>query len=305
MQTAPVTLHITLGHILFATDFSDVSRAALPFALQLARWYGGKIFVTRIVPYEPYLSVPLEPIPVDLDMSWNREKQGLAEFVSGGTFGDVAHEEILQRGELGDAISELIETKRIDVAVVGTHGRHGLKKLVLGSAAEKIYRQAACPVLTVGPEAAQCCSQRWQLRQILFPTDFSPTSLHALPYALSLAAENQARLIFLHAVPLVAREYPVVPPEYKESVELNLRHRLEPLIPAEPWYQSEFMVNFDFPASAIAHVAQERKVDLIVMGVGKPAIAALKSHQPWSIASDVVGVAPCPVLTVRQEAVVG
>lgn len=302
MQTAPVTFRIALSNILFTTDFSDVSRAALPFALELARWYGGKIFLTRIVPYEPYLSVPLEPIPADLDMPWNREKQNLAEFVSWAAFGGVAHEEILQRGELGEAVSDLIENRRIDVAVVGTHGRHGLKKLMLGSAAEKIYRQAACPVLTVGPEAAQCCGERWQIRQILFPTDFSQTSLHALPYALSLAEENQATLIFLHAMPLVAREHPVVSPDYKESVEMNLRHRLEPFVPAEPWYQSEFMVKFDFPAPAIAQAARQRKIDLIVMGVSKPAVAALKSHQPWSIASDVVGAAPCPVLTVRQLA---
>jgi len=200
MQTAPVTSRITLSNVLFATDFSDVSRAALPFALELARWYGGKIFVARVVPYEPYLSVPLEPIPVDLDMSWNREKQNMAEFVSNASFGDIAHEEILQRGELGEAISDLITTKRIDVAVVGTHGRHGLKKFVLGSAAEKIYRQAACPVLTIGPEAAECCAERWELKQILFPTDFSETALHALPYALSLAEEKQATLIFLHAI---------------------------------------------------------------------------------------------------------
>ena len=301
MQTAAVTLRIALSNILVATDFSDVSRAALPFALELARWYGGKIFVTRIVPYEPYLSVPLEPIPVDLDMSWNREKQSLAEFASADIFGDVDHEEILQRGELGEGISDLIEKKRIDVAVVGSHGRHGVKKLVLGSGAETIYRQAACPVLTVGPEAAQCCGERWQLRQILFPTDFSQTSLHALPYAVSLAEENQATLIFLHAAPLVPGEYPAVPFGYKESMELHVRKRLEPLIPAEPWYQPEFLVNFDFPAPAITRVAKERKIDLIVMGVGKPAVAALKSHLPWSIASDVVGAAPCPVLTVRQE----
>lgn len=293
MQTAPVTSRITLSNVLFATDFSDVSRAALPFALELARWYGGKIFVTRVVPYEPYLSVPLEPIPVDLDMSWNREKQNMAEFVSNVSFGDIVHEEILQRGELGEAISDLITTKRIDVAVVGTHGRQGLKKLVLGSAAEKIYRQAACPVLTIGPEAAECCAERWQLKQILFPTDFSETALHALPYALSLAEENQATLIFLHAIPLV-------PQEYKESVELGARKRMEGLMPAEPWCRPDFLVTFDFPGPGITQVARERKVDLIVMGVGTPAVTALKAHLPWSVASDVVGAAPCPVLTVRQ-----
>lgn len=293
MQSAPVTSRITLSNVLFATDFSEVSRAALPYALALARWYGGKIFVTRIVAYEPYLSVPLEPIPVDLDLSWNREKQNMAEFISAASFGDVAHEEILQRGELGEAISDLIERKRIDVAVVGTHGHHGLKKLVLGSAAEKIYRQASCPVLTVGPEAATRGGSAWELKQILFPTDFSDTALHALPYALSLAEENQATLILLHAIPLV-------PQEHKGSVELGARKRLENLMPTEPWSRSEFVVTFDFPAPAITHIARERQVDLIVMGVGKVAVAALKSHVPWSIASDVVGAAPCPVLTVRQ-----
>lgn len=293
MQTAPVASRITLRNILFATDFSDVSRSALPYALELARCYGGKIFVTRVVPYEPYLSVPLEPIPVDLDMSWNREKQNMAEFVSSASFGGITHEEILQRGELGEAISDLIERKQIDVAVVGTHGRHGFKKFVLGSAAEKIYRQAPCPVLTVGPEAAACCGQRWELKQILFPTDFSDTALHALPYALSLAEENQATLIFLHAIPLV-------PHEHRELVEIGARKRLENLMPAEPWCRPDFLVTFDFPATGITQVARERKADLIVMGVGKPAVATLKAHVPWSIASDVVGAAPCPVLTVRR-----
>jgi nucleotide-binding universal stress UspA family protein len=292
MQTAPVTSRITLSKILFATDFSDVSKAALPYAVELARSYGGKIFVARIVPYEPYLSVPLEPIPVDLDRSWNREKQSMAEFVSTASFGEIAHEEILQRGELGEAISDLVQRKQIDVAVVGTHGRHGLKKFVLGSAAEKIYRQAPCPVLTVGPQAAPCCGQRWQIRQILFATDFSETAHHALPYALSLAEENQATLILLHAIPLV-------PHEHKVLIENGAHKRLENLLPANSACRTDFLVTFDFPAPGITQVARERDVDLIVMGVGKPAVAALKAHAPWSTASEVVGAAPCPVLTVR------
>ncbi|HTZ96547.1 MAG TPA: universal stress protein [Terriglobales bacterium] len=293
MQTAPVISHIALSNILFATDFSGASKAALPFALALGRAYEGKIFVTRIVPYEPYLSVPLEPIPADLDMSWDRERQNMAAFVSAANFGDVAHQEILQRGELGEAISDLIVRKRIDVVVVGTHGRHGLKKFVLGSAAEKIYRQAACPVLTVGPEAAACCGRPWELKQILFATDFSDAALHGLPYALSLAEENQAKLIFFHAIPLV-------PHEHKAVVEMAARKRLENLMPAESWCRPDYLVVFDFPAPAITQVAREHNVDLIVMGVGKPAVAALQSHLPWSVASDVVSTAPCPVLITRQ-----
>jgi len=176
--------------------------------------------------------------------------------------------------------------------VAGTHGRHGLKKLVLGSAAERIYRQAHCPVLTIGPEAVESGRASWELKQILFATDFSKASLHALPYALSLAEENQANLIFLNVVPLV-------PYQYKEAVEASTRKKLEGLMPAEPWCSSESLVSYDFPAQGILQVARERNADLIVLGVRKPGAATLTSHLPWSTASDVVNAAPCPVLTVR------
>ena len=291
--TAPVTTRIAIRNILFATDFSEVSKAALPYATDLARWYGSKIFVTHVVPYEPYLSVPLEPIPVDMDLFWNREKQWMEAFVNKASFGEVQHEEVLQRGELWHAIAGVIEKKKIDLVVAGTHGRKGLKKVMLGSAAEKIYRQATCPVLTVGPEAVECCQLGWELKQIIFATDFSEKSLHALPYALSLAEENQANLIFLHIVSLV-------PHEYKDSIVEETRKRLRALMPDEPWCTPEFLVGFDFPASGILQVACERQADLIVMGVGKPAAATLTSHLPWSTAADVVSAAPCPVLTVRE-----
>ncbi len=292
MATASVTSRITLRNILFATDFSEVSKAALPYAMDLARLYDGKIFVAHVVPHEAYLSVPLEPIPVDLDLFWNREKQNMAEFASQSSFGTIPHEEILQRGEMWDVIADIIEKKRIDLVVAGTRGRHGLKKVVLGSAAERIYRQAHCPVLTIGPEAVERGSASWDLKQILFATDFSQSSLHALPYALSLAEENQANLIFLNVMPLV-------PYQYKEAAEASTRKKLEALMPAEPWCSPESLVGFDFPAQGILQVARERAADLIVLGVRKPGAATLTSHLPWSTASDVVSAAPCPVLTVR------
>jgi len=292
MATASVTSRITLRNILFTTDFSAVSKAALPYAMDLARLYDGKIFVAHIVPHEAYLSVPLEPIPVDLDLFWNREKQNMADFASQSSFGTVPHEEILQRGEMWDVIADIIEKKSIDLVVAGTHGRHGLKKVVLGSAAERIYRQAQCPVLTIGPEAVESSRTSWELKQILFATDFSKASLHALPYALSLAEENQANLIFLNVMPLV-------PYQYKEAAEASTRNKLEALMPAEPWCSPEFLVNFDFPAEGILQVARERTADLIVLGVRKPGAATLTSHLPWSTAADVVSASPCPVLTVR------
>lgn len=290
--TVPITTRIAISNILLATDFSDVSKAALGYACNLARLYGSKIFVAHVVPHEPYLSVPLEPIPVDLDLFWNREKQNMAAFVATKSLEEIPHEDILQRGELWDVISEVIEKHSIDLVVAGTHGRQGLKKVFLGSVAEKIYRQAKCPVLTVRPEVAASRGTSWELKRILFATDFSETSLHALPWALSLAEENQASLILLHVAPLV-------PYQYKDSIRETTCKRLEGLIPVEPWCNSDFVVCFDFPAQGILQIARDREADLIVLGVNRRAAVGLSSHLPWSIASDVVSVAPCPVLTVR------
>jgi nucleotide-binding universal stress UspA family protein len=289
---APITTRIAISNILLATDFSEVSQAALGYACNLARLYGSRIFVTHVVAHEPYLSVPLEPIPVDLDLFWNREKENMAAFVATKLLDEIPHEDILQRGELWDVISDVIEKHHIDLAVVGTHGRQGLKKVFLGSGAEKIYRQAKCPVLTIRPEVAASRGTAWDPKRILFATDFSETSLHALPYALSLAEENQATLILLHVAPLV-------PYQYKDSITEGTRRRLQELMPDVPWCTPDFVVCFDFPAQGILEIARDREADLIVLGVNRRAAVGLSSHLPWSTASDVVSAAPCPVLTVR------
>jgi nucleotide-binding universal stress UspA family protein len=184
---------------------------------------------------------------------------------------------------------------KIDIVVLGTHGRQGIKKLTLGSAAEKIFRQAACPILTVGPEATAKAFEFEALKRILFTTDFSRSSTCALPYALSLAEEDQADLVFLHLIPLMPMD------ERAESVIEASRKRLQALLPPEAadWCTAEFVVLSEFPADGILRVAEEKNVDLIVMGVYRPKTPAASGHIPWAIASEVVRRAHCPLLTVR------
>ena len=75
---------------------------------------------------------------------------------------------------------------RLTLIVISTCSRKELEKLLLGSVAEEVFRNAECPVLTVGPHAT-----RWpadgNLRHIVYATDFGPESVHGLPYAISLA----------------------------------------------------------------------------------------------------------------------
>lgn len=294
METLKAAPRLTLAKILFATDFSPTSERALPYATAIANWFGAKLFVLHAVTPEPHYAVPMDPLPTALDPVWQDAEQKMTQLDQAPLLKEISHETLLEQGSPPQVVSRIIRKEGIDLVIVGTHGRRGLSKLLLGSEAEVIFRKTPCPVLTVGPEVSRRDPQAWKLKTILFPTDLSPNSLHALPFALSLAEENQAALIILHLSPML-------PYASKSAIEADLISQLKALLPldAEDWCQPEFLVHFEFPAEGILQVAQERDVDLIVMSVRKSAVLGTVAHSPWRTASEVVSAACCPVLTVR------
>jgi nucleotide-binding universal stress UspA family protein len=293
MPTLQASPRLCFSNILFPTDFSDASEAALPYAQAFAQLYGSRIIVTHAVTPPPPVFLPMEPIPLEMDADWYDAQKRLRQFLEADALHDTTHQGVVERGELWNVIDDVIRRHSADLVILGSHGKHGFAKLVLGSASEQIFRQASCPVLTIGPKVVPPPTGVTGFRRIIFATDFSAGSLGALPYALSLAEENQASLILLHVIPLV-------PLQHQESVSGNAQARLEELIPpdAGDWCRPEIVVRFEFPAEAILKLARERQADLIVMGVHKGAPFA-SAHLPWAIAYEVVCRAPCPVLTVR------
>jgi nucleotide-binding universal stress UspA family protein len=296
MQTPRADLRLFFRNILFTTDFSSASEAALPYVLAFARWYGSKVVVAHIVPPEPRLGLPLDSIPVAMDQNWQNAEQEMKRFLQSHPFAEVSHEFVVRRGHIPDAVSALVNEHGIDMLALGSHGREGIKKITLGSKAEQIFRTVICPVLTVGPNAAQQSIDFRTLKRILFATDFSSASLHALPYALSLAEENQSCLMLLHLVPLMPFQKP-------RDVEDSVRRRLRALVPPEasPWLDAEFLMRSEFPPEGILQVADERGADLIVIGVNRARSDWAAAHVPWEIAYEVVCQAHCPVLTVRAS----
>jgi nucleotide-binding universal stress UspA family protein len=294
MPVPKANLRLSLKNILFTTDFTPASEAAQPYVTALACWYGSKIVVVHCVEPEPVLSMPMEPVPQDMDFNWRAAKERMDQFVRARPLEGTAHETLLLQGDLWTVVSDVIRRHEIDLIVLGTHGREGIKKLVMGSAAERIFRLAACPVLTVGPGAVNPAVRFENWKHILFATDFSDGSLGALPYALSLAEENQAALTLLHLISLV-------PIQREQFVIEAARKRLELLVPldAATWCNPEYLVQIGFPADGILRVAEERDADLIVMGVHTPRSPRASTHLPWAIAHEVVSHAHCPVLTVR------
>ncbi len=294
MEALKTTPRLALNHILFTTDFSETSERALSFALAFANWFGASICIAHAVPPEPHYPVPMDPLPVEIDPVWQEAQGNMASFESSHPLRSLKHETVVEQGRPWDVVSRLLRTKPADLLVLGTHGRVGLKKIVLGSEAETIFRQTPCPVLTVGPHVVPIDWQSWRLRTILFATDFAESSVAALPLALSLAEETQATLLLLHLTPMV-------PLDSQDDLQQKILARMKALVPpdAEDWCKPECIVRFEFPADGILRLAKEREADLIVMGVRKRAAPAAAAHLPWATATDVVSRAPCPVLTVR------
>jgi len=288
----PVT-HLSLKNILFPTDFSEASFVAAPFAQAWMEMYGAKLWVTHLLAPEPRGQIVLDPLPSENDRAWEEAEGRLASFAHDPSLDGTSCHTLLERGDVAAVIPDMIQEHAIDLVVVGTHGRRGVSKLVHGSQAEKIYRSAPCPVLTVGPFVRPTAQPR-KIERILFPVDLKENPEPALGYAMSLADERRASLMLLHADPLV-------PWQYRSSVEQVIMRELAGLVPKGTLSSSEphSMIRWEYPAEAILSTAEERGIDLIVMGVHKGRLGSLSAHLPWPVASEVVSRAPCPVLTLR------
>jgi nucleotide-binding universal stress UspA family protein len=281
-----------LKNILFPTDFSDASQTALPYAQSLAKLYGSTVLVAHSIAAEPHQPIVMDRLPAQDNLAWQDARQKLDDFTKDSAFRAIPTKTLLDRGDVGEVIAEMIPGHDVDLVVLGTHGRRGVTKLILGSAAEKIYRSASCPVMTIGPKAHG--SRNWKLGRILCPVDLSEDPQPVVSYALSFAEENQSEFILLHAIPLV-------PWQHHEEIREKSRRALEELIPEQSrdGCMPQCVVRWEHPAEAILREAQEREADLIVMSVRKSRMSTLSAHLPWPVASEVVGQAPCPVLTIR------
>lgn len=308
MPTTELQTGVCFKNILLATDFSDASKHALAYAAAFARLHDAKLFVAHVMSPEPHPSIPIEPyVPPNLDRIRVVAERDLRNLATEEPLQHMSYEEVLEEGPIGNVVSNIIRQKEIDLLVLGTHGRTGLKKLLLGSVAEELFRLASCPVLTVGPAAIDRTGKA-EIQRVLFVTDFGAASLKALPYAISLANESAGKLTLLHVVPPIPVSdvgsfwYPgtnlVEGPEIARRSSLE---RLQKLIPPGTGLACSLDLKVEFTSvpEGILEVASERQMDLIVMGVKRSSMARAVAHLPWAIGHEVVCRAKCPVLTVR------
>lgn len=283
---------VWINNILFLTDFSPVSTAALRHALSAARRFAAKVYVTHVL--EPPLVAPASAAFYEGVSAREEAEKKFDALLSEGELNDVLHEIILSEGPPSRVVEEIVREKRIDLIVVGTHGRKGFRKMMLGSVAEEIYRKASCPVLTIGPENPANPESEMSPRRILLATDLLDRAHRACDYAIAMALRHASELILLHVI----EDQQVSDFGRAEQQRLASLARMEGLIPAETPLASKpkLVVARGHAADEISRTASEYKADLIVIGLhGGERMAAFF---PGTVAYRVICQAPCPVLTV-------
>jgi len=298
---------LEIRRVLCPVDLSDASRHALEHAGVIARWYGAGITVLHVSPSPLVLEGPLlfaaSPVSSATTNTAEREKLHAQLDCWVEPLRSAGLTVVVQREEGHSPAERILACAAhlpADLLVMGTHGRSGFERFVLGSVTERVLRKASCAVLTVPPPAVRAATPPF--KRMLCPVDFSDSSVAALRFALSIAAESDARLTALNVLDLPADEelYDAFDtPEFRLRCEETARRRLDRLVAGEvrEFCSPRTRLSWGKAYRQILEVADEEATDLIVMGVhGRNALDLMLFG---STTNQIVRHATCPVLTLK------
>ena len=294
--------------ILCPTDFSKYSFRAADYAVAVAKHYDGEVHFLHVIPSTllhpdqyPYVTQSVDPGPEMRRKAQDR----LDAFVALSRAENVRTRSSVEEGMPVPTILDVAEREESDLICIGTHGREGFERLVLGSVAEKVLRKALCPVLTVSEAGKEEAIEPALFETIVCAVDFATLSLRAVEFALSLAKEAGGKLILMNVLEWFSEEpgweakFSVE--EYREQMEAKVLERLNELVPEgfREVCEVETVVRSGKPYREILELATERDADVIIMGVrGRNPLDRMLFG---STTEHVVRHATCPVLTIRGK----
>jgi len=280
------------GKIVVATDLTD-AEYLLPHAIAQAKASGASLILTHAV--LPHESMPVETgaipyyDPLRMDRDARLMLDGLARDVQGQGINCIA---AVRHGFVPDVVAAVVKNTGAGRLILGTYGRRGLKKFVLGSVARQLLETVDIPVCTVGPRAHKRTPESPGI--ILHPVSLA--GMHETSAALSIGLGRQfgAQVLLLHLVtpsPAVAKN--------PGAAVAAAKDELEKLVPddAQAWTQIEARIAVGSVVQEILSAAQQAQAGLIVLGVHAPAHSWLPGTEPAAYKIPVS--APCPVISLR------
>jgi nucleotide-binding universal stress UspA family protein len=283
--------------ILCPVDFFKASSVAFDTALRLAANYGAKIHVLHVVA-PVFASVYGAPYGVeDLTAELEKESKGLLQkYKDRAAKANVRLTTEVRLGDIDLGILGSIKAQKADLVVMGTHGRRGFERLVLGSVTERMIRHCPVPLLTISA-SKKAASTPAKIRRILVTTDFSQGTAEAVAHALSIGQRNRAKVTLLHVVYDEAAE---AVGKYRDQLIRGIEVQLHKFIPdrAFEWCEIETRIDYGTPSTVIPNVVKSGAYDLVVMNIhGKRLIdRALVGSTAERTLRVVTGI--CPVLLI-------
>jgi nucleotide-binding universal stress UspA family protein len=300
-----MAMRVQLKNLICTTDFSELSNRAIPYGISLANAFGAKLYVCHVIGL-PSTAIYGE-ILVDPTEQHNKA-QALAQAQLENIIGEQAIEwqPLISIGHIADEINHLAEEMRADLVITATHGRSGLRRLILGSVSGRLVRTLPCPVLIIPgheQDVRPVEIQGFKFQRILVGCDFSTVSSLALQYGLSMAQEFQSELHLAHVIePPAYRNFNRSKTKNGEDFEPDLRDylngKLKKMVPedAQNWCTPMTTLLEGKSDEELTDYAVSQKIDLIVLGVRGQGL--VEKLFVGSTTERVIGRAACPVLSV-------
>jgi nucleotide-binding universal stress UspA family protein len=283
--------------ILCPVDFFKPSKRAFEFAVKFAANYDAQVHALHVV--APVIPAAYgAPFSV-ADLTADLQKESvrlLQKLKSEAAKSGVRVTTEVRLGDIDLEIRRTVDAQGVDLVILGTHGRRGFERLVMGSVTERMLRHCPVPLITVGP-GRKGASTPPNIRRILVTTDFSAGTHDAMAYAFSIAQECQAKVTLLHVVHDIAAD---IAAKYREQLWRGIETELKKLVPKEAldWCDVETRIEPGVPYVFIPQFLKSEKFDLLVMNIhGKNmldrALLGSTAERTVRAAHDI-----CPVLLI-------
>lgn len=286
--------------IVCPVDFSELSKKALAWSLELASKFDGTLTALHVLDTPAIATETLFAAPESAAELRVRAKE---QFHALGQDMDLGRASLeIVEGTPAEAIASYAHEQGSDLVIMGTHGWSGVQRLLLGSVTEKVLHRIEVPLLTVTAEAAPSA----RFSKLLVALDLGEDSQAVIRHALWLAEASAARLVVAHIVPIpyivlndrtLERLSPSDYVELEKNLTEDRKARIAELLPESTGVEVEVVTKVGSVFESLRELATEAKVDLVVMGAGGHGHSALG----WlgSTCHKMVRLGICPVLIAR------
>ncbi len=288
---------MTFTKILYPTDFSEGSQQAVRVATRLASEASADLVIVHawfIPPLAFSMDAPFPPYVVQdmVDDAQRNLDAAVRDAIAAGAKNTTGQ---LVSGVPWSQVVEILEKQAFDLCVIGTHGRTGLSRILVGSVAEMVIRHSPCSVLAVRPDSKVAA-----FKNVLVPTDFSETATYALDLAGQMV-DADGTITLLHVLELPVAFSGEVAPDFARDLDKKSAAALDASAARLKNARVTTRSRIGYPgAQTLSTIEHDPNIDLVVMG--SHGRTGIKRVIMGSVAEKVVRHARCPVLVARKRA---